>query len=114
MGFASIDCDLKCDYINVVLQIRLAEAAVEHLKALRLYDRKTILGAVRAQLSHEPTTTTRHRKQVVGLELPWAPGTDTCWQLAVGTFRVFYDVEDDVVTVDAVRRKPRHKATKEI
>jgi mRNA-degrading endonuclease RelE of RelBE toxin-antitoxin system len=38
------------------------------------------------------------------------------WELRVGKFRVFYDVDEDAttVTVRAIREKPPHKTTEDI
>jgi hypothetical protein len=57
----------------------------------------------------------RHRKMLVGLVPPF-DATPPIWQLSVGEFRVFYDVDpgERRVYVRAVRRKPPHKTTKEI
>ena len=40
----------------------------------------------------------------------------TVWELRIGEFRVFYDVNEEtaLVTVRAIRQKPPHKTTEEI
>ncbi len=58
---------------------------------------------------------TRNKKKLVGLVPPWEH-VEPVWELRVGEFRVFYDVDEVEarVVVRAVRRKPPHKATEEI
>jgi mRNA-degrading endonuclease RelE of RelBE toxin-antitoxin system len=90
------------------------DAAEEDLRGLRIYEVRRILNEVDAQLTKAPTTPSRRKKLLEGLVPPW----DTLrpvWQLRVGDFRVFYDVdaERQQVIVRAVRRKGT-KTTKEI
>jgi mRNA-degrading endonuclease RelE of RelBE toxin-antitoxin system len=77
-------------------------------------DRGRILNAVEEKLRLEPARQDRRRKVLVGLVPPWDQ-VRPVWQLRVGEFRVFYDVdeEQDAVIVRAVRRKGR-KMTEEI
>jgi mRNA-degrading endonuclease RelE of RelBE toxin-antitoxin system len=46
---------------------------------------------------------------------PWEY-VEPVWELRVGAYRVFYDVEEetDVVMIRAIRYKPPHKTTEEI
>jgi len=90
--------------------IEIHELAVNELVQLRPFDQRRILAEIRTQLSDQPTVATRRRKCLWNLapsfehELP-------VWELRVGAFRVFYDVQEDErqVHVRAVRRKePRH------
>jgi mRNA-degrading endonuclease RelE of RelBE toxin-antitoxin system len=91
------------------------DAAEEDLRGLRIYEVRRILNEVDAQLTKAPTTPSRRKKLLEGLVPPW----DTLrpvWQLRVGDFRVFYDVDAErrqQVIVRAVRRKGT-KTTKEI
>lgn len=56
------------------------------------YERKLIVEKIREQLTHEPTLETRNRK---GLrDNPVAR-----WELRIGKYRVFYEVEEDNTTV---------------
>lgn len=66
-------------------------------------------------MAHEPSQPTRNRKIVVGLKPPWEHEPPV-WELRVGPFRVFYDVDDSEkrVVIRAVREKPPHKTTEEI
>ena len=98
-----------------VFTILLAESVKEDLKGLRVVDRRKILDAVEKQLQGEPDKETRHRKILVGLVPPF-DAVPPVWQLSVGEFRVFYDLDElgKAVYVRAIRRKPPHKTTKEI
>ncbi len=90
------------------------EAAEEDMRALRVYEVRRIIHGVDRQLRKDPMTHSRRKKLLEGLVPPW----DTVrpvWQLRIGDFRVFYDVDEEreEVIVRAVRRKGT-KTTKEI
>ncbi len=74
-----------------------------------------ILKAIEAQLRDLPTSETRNRKQLRGLVPPFE-AVPPIWELRVGDYRVFYDVDEIEyrVYVRAIRRKPPHKRTEEI
>lgn len=84
--------------------IEFTEEAKRDLAYFTAHERKNILHKVREQLSHEPDMPTRNRKPL--RDNPVAP-----WELRIGHYRVFYQIERDVVTVGvvAVGRK-RHNA----
>ncbi len=62
----------------------------------------------------EPNVPSARRKVLAGIDPPW-DAVRPVWQLRIGEFRVFYDVDDarKEVVVRAVRRKGR-KTTGEI
>ena len=95
--------------------IEIHEDAVAELASLRPYERNRILDEIEEQLTHEPTSITRHKKVLEALEPPWDQ-LGPVWQLRVGDFRVYYDVieKDQTVIVRAVRSKPPHRTTEEI
>jgi len=95
--------------------IEYANGVAEDLKNIRAYKRTQILDSIDAQLKHEPTVQTRNRKILVGLTPPWEY-VEPIWELRVGEYRVFYDVDEEasVVIVRAIRHKPAHKKTEEI
>lgn len=74
-----------------------------------------ILDQIEEQLTVQPTQKTRNKKLLPGLKPPWDQELPV-WELRVGEYRVFYDVDDAdrVVTVRAIRRKPPHATTEEI
>ncbi len=90
------------------------EAAEEDLRGLRRYEVRRIMSEVDTQLRKRPATPTRRKKLLEGLIPPWDAGRPV-WQLRVGDFRVFYDVDEErqEVIVRAVRRKGS-KTTKEV
>lgn len=90
------------------------EAAEEDLRDLRVFEARRILDAVDAQLTREPMKPTRRRKLLEGLVPPW-DSVRPVWQLRVGEFRVFYDVDEGrrEVIIRAVRRKGT-RSTEEI
>lgn len=96
-------------------EIFVAEGVKEDLRALRAYDRRIVLDAIEAQLTHAPTVSTKRRKLLRNLTPPF-DAIPPIWQLRVGTFRVFYDVEEVAhrVYVRAIRRKAAHQQTEEI
>lgn len=95
--------------------IRYAEDVANDLKRLRAAQRTQILDRIEAKLTYQPNLQTRNRKILVGLVPPWEH-EEPVWQLSIGQFRVFYDVDDvaAVVTIRAIRHKPPHKTTEEI
>lgn len=95
--------------------IEYAKEVAEDLKGIRAYERTQILDSIDEQLIHEPTVETQKRKILVGLVPPWEY-VEPVWELRVGEYRVFYDVEvnTSIVIVRAIRHKPSHKTTEEI
>ena len=94
--------------------VRYHEPAIEDLRRIHVFAQRRILEEVDEQLSTEPTTANRRRK----LLRPRGAGAgegEPVWQLRVGAFRVFYDVdvERHEVLVVAIRRKGR-RTTEEI
>lgn len=96
-------------------EVRLSESAAEELDRLRAYDRRPILQAIEQQLSRAPDVPTRTKKMLKNLTPPF-PAIPPIWQLRVGEYRIFYDVDLSAraVYVRAIRRKPPHKTTEEI
>ena len=95
--------------------IEYAEGIADDLASLRAYQRVRILDGIEAQLRHEPARQTRNRKILVGLLPPWGH-VEPVWELRVGEYRVFCDVDEaaGVVSVRAIRHKPPHETTQEI
>ena len=92
--------------------IEFAPSVADDLDGLRAFDRTRILDEIDEQLTHEPNRETRNKKVVVGLVFPWEH-EEPAWELRVGEYRVFYDVDEPAghVTIRAVRHKPPHKTT---
>jgi mRNA-degrading endonuclease RelE of RelBE toxin-antitoxin system len=70
-----------------VFQLIFTDSAFEDLGYFRKPDRQRILSVAEARLSFEPDCPTRHRKVL-------RPNPLAVWELRVGDFRVFYDVDD--------------------
>ena len=66
-------------------------------------------------MTYEPTQQTRNKKILIGLTPPWEY-IEPVWELRIGQYRVFYDVDEEaaIVFVRAIRHKPPHKTTEEI
>jgi mRNA-degrading endonuclease RelE of RelBE toxin-antitoxin system len=84
--------------------IEFSPDARDHLRSLRKRDQQIIVDAIADQLTHQPDQPTAHRKPLE--DNPIAP-----WELRVGDFRVFYDVNRDgqVVAVVAVGQKAHNR-----
>src|SRR5262245_37532140 len=89
--------------------IELSQSATADLVALRAFDRARIVAQIRAELAMSPTMPARHRKMLRELRPAWEH-VPPLWQMRVGDFRVFYDVDEAQRTV-YVRRVIR-KGTK--
>ena len=72
--------------------IEFSADAKRHLGSLAARARRTVLDAIEGQLTHEAEVPTWHRKLL--RENPLAD-----WELRVGEFRVFYDVDGIHVAV---------------
>jgi mRNA-degrading endonuclease RelE of RelBE toxin-antitoxin system len=90
------------------------EAKAE-LEAFRVFQRRAIADAIDANLLFDPLARSRRRK---GLGEPQAgfEYRPPLWELKVGEFRVFYDVDEQIRTVyvRSVRRKPPEQTTEEV
>ncbi len=78
-------------------EVRFSGDAERQLGGLDARDRNIMFEAISQQLIHQPDVPTRHRKLL--RENPLAD-----WELRVGEYRVFYDVDNDlaVVTILAI------------
>lgn len=94
--------------------INYAEGVSEDLSQLRKFDRQHILDRIDEQLVHQPDQPTRNKKMLPGFVPPWEHEPPV-WELRVGDYRVYYDVDLDstCVTVRAIRRKPPHQTTEQ-
>ena len=85
------------------------------MKSLRPYDRGVLLDAIELHLAHAPSVETHKRKRLRNLTPPFE-AVAPIWQLRIGAFRVFYDVNEEARRIDirAIRKKPAHFTTEEI
>ena len=95
--------------------IRFAVGVVSDLGTCRARDRRRIMEGIQRKLPHEPTRPTKHVKRLDKLVPPFEH-VPPIWQLRIGDFRVFYDVNDAerMVLVRAIRRKPAHMTTEQV
>lgn len=98
-----------------VYAIEVTDLAVEELRDLRVYERGPILEAIRHQLTYEPTVITRNRKRLKPL-VPKFEAMPPIWELRVGDYRIFYDVDEEasIVYIRAIRYKAPGQTTEEI
>ena len=84
----------------MAFDIEFSDRARENLKEFRKRDQQILVDAIAAKLTDEPDKPTRQRKKLQDNEL--AP-----WELRVGDFRVFYDINSDqeIVVVLAIGKK---------
>ncbi len=96
-------------------EIEISDLAADELDQWRAYDNRIVLDAIEEQLRHQPTVQTRRRKELMNLS-PSFEHSSPVWELRVGTFLVFYDVDEiaRIVFVRAVRRKRPQQTTEEI
>ena len=73
-------------------QIEYSYAAIEHLKSLTARQQSIVIDTVDEQLKYEPLVETRNRK-------PMKPNSLAAWELRIGNLRVYYDVEEDTISI---------------
>jgi mRNA-degrading endonuclease RelE of RelBE toxin-antitoxin system len=76
-------------------RIEVTEEAKDDLSYYTASERKLIVAEIRGQLTHQPHVETKNRKPL--RDNPIAP-----WELRVGKYRVFYEVEETTSTVSVV------------
>src|SRR5437764_13841470 len=76
-------------------RIRIQPDALDDFRRLRKYDQQQIAGAIDAQLPYEPGRATQNRKRL-------QPNSLAEWELRVGRFRVFYDLDQSAGEVSIV------------
>ncbi len=95
--------------------IEIVPSARDELTQIRVFYRRIIAKEIESQLAHEPTVETKNRKLLFEAE-PSFECEPPVWELRVGDFLVFYDVDESATTVyvRAIREKPPHASTEEI
>ena len=71
-----------------MFEIKFTDQAIADLKLLKKAERRSILSKLETQLIDEPTAETRNRKKL-------RPNQLAEWELRLGNFRIFYDVDQD-------------------
>jgi mRNA-degrading endonuclease RelE of RelBE toxin-antitoxin system len=87
-----------------MFRIEFTPEAVADLRQLRKFDQQQIITAIESQLPDQAAQETRNRKRLRPNELAE-------WELRVGDFRVFYDIDQDnaAVKIEAVGYKQGSK-----
>ena len=71
-----------------MFEIKFTDQAIADLKLLKKAERRSILSKLETKLIDEPTAETRNRKKL-------RPNQLAEWELRLGNFRIFYDVNQD-------------------
>jgi mRNA-degrading endonuclease RelE of RelBE toxin-antitoxin system len=87
-----------------VFDIEFTDEAIDDLRGFRKFDQERIITGIEKQLSTQPMMASRNRK-------PLRPNQLSEWELRIGEFRVFYDVDavQALVTVKAIGEKRGEK-----
>ncbi len=81
-------------------EIEFTPEAIEDMRLLPKNERRVVLRGIESQFRHQPLRETRNRKRL-------RPNQVAEWELRVGKFRVFFDVDPEgkQVKVEAVGYK---------
>jgi mRNA-degrading endonuclease RelE of RelBE toxin-antitoxin system len=84
--------------------LEITEEAIEDLDYFDKAVQATVLNAIEQQLINQPLQETRNRK-------PLRPNSRFQWELRVGSYRIFYNVDEEtsMVSVISVGYKERSK-----
>ncbi|MFY9824800.1 MAG: type II toxin-antitoxin system RelE/ParE family toxin [Thermoanaerobaculia bacterium] len=87
-----------------MFEIRFVDSALEDLEFLKKFEQRSVISDIEQHLSTEPATPTRKRK-------PLRPNALATWELRLGAFRVFYEVDSGamIVWVMAIGRKEHNR-----
>ena len=83
-----------------MFRIELTPEATADFRSFRRYDQEQIVGGIEGQLPHHATEPSRNRERL-------RPNRLAEWELRIGHFRVFYDVDLDksLVKIEAIGYK---------
>ena len=95
---------LVYNHIGTCLKSSSPPKAELDLEWFRKNEQQEILDVIEVQLEHQPTVETRNRFQL-------RPNQTAEWELRIGKFRVFYDVDvqAQIVSIEAVGFKVGNK-----
>lgn len=99
----------------MAFDLEIMPSAFQELNEIKVFYRRAIADAIDEQLRDEPTVPTRNRKIVPDVQASFEH-EPPLWELRVGDFRVFYDVDEEsrMVFVRAIREKPPHAKTEDV
>ncbi|NMF86030.1 type II toxin-antitoxin system RelE/ParE family toxin [Nodosilinea sp. P-1105] len=80
--------------------IEFTQGAIDDLRFLKKNEQQQVIAGIESQLLYEPNVETRNRKRL-------RPNDVSEWELRLGKYRVFYDVEATVriIKVEAIGYK---------
>jgi mRNA-degrading endonuclease RelE of RelBE toxin-antitoxin system len=78
-------------------QIAFSQTSLAHLHLLKVNEQKIVVDEIERQLKYQPDLLTRNRKQM-------KPNPLAIWELRIGIFRVYYDIDkqDNIVDIRAI------------
>lgn len=81
-------------------EILMSPDAIDHLREFSAREQSLILDQIETHLLYEPNVETHRRKRM-------RPNPLSPWELRIGQFRIFYDIEEEMaqVYVTAIGRK---------
>ncbi|NEP41692.1 MAG: addiction module toxin RelE [Okeania sp. SIO2H7] len=84
-------------------QVEFTPEAVQDLRYFRKFEQNVIINGVQTQLTYEPTVETKNRFRR-------NPPDIAEWELRIGAFRVFYNVDETVqiVSIERIGFKPNN------
>ena len=85
-------------------ELEISESALEDLDCFKKAEQNEILDVIDEQLTATPLTPTRNRK-------PLRPNDLAAWEMRIGLYRVFYDVDEqkNKVLIKAIGCKEHNK-----
>jgi len=83
--------------------IEFTPGAIQDLRYLKKFEQNIIIDAIQTQLLYEPVTETRNR-------FKRNPPDIAEWELRIGVFRIFYNVDEAVkiVSIERIGEKPNN------
>jgi mRNA-degrading endonuclease RelE of RelBE toxin-antitoxin system len=84
-------------------EIGFTPEAVQDLRYFKKFEQNIIIDAIQTQLPYEPATETRNRFRR-------NPPDIAEWELRIGVFRVFYNVDNlvQIVSIERIAEKPNN------
>jgi mRNA-degrading endonuclease RelE of RelBE toxin-antitoxin system len=83
-----------------IFSIAFTREAIDDIRQFRKYQRQLIIREIEDQLGYQPSQETRNRKKL-------RPNQLAEWELRIGGFRVFYDIneQDAIVSIEVIGYK---------
>lgn len=97
-------------------EVTLTAAAAADLDGIKVFERRRIVDEIEAQLADAPGAESKRKKVLKGVSAAAFEFDPPLWELRVGEFRVFYDVDDGAkrVIIRSVRRKRPDQTTEDV